>query len=273
MDEGVEARWAAWREERGEELPLDEAAARLAIEEGSATTVDEVRGRLDALAAGVGGGRSDAERLARLVRHLFSEVGFKGDEDDYDDPRNSRIDEVLTRRRGLPILLSVVTMEVARRVDLELHGVGFPGHFLVGTTGEPKVFLDPFAGGAIRRPSDLSASLAVQLGRTPEPAELASSLRPVSPVELLARMSSNLVQAWLRRGRVDDALRNADRRVALRPDVPEYRRDRGTLRARVGLRELAALDLGAWLAERPDAPDASRVRWQLTLLLAPQAEA
>jgi regulator of sirC expression with transglutaminase-like and TPR domain len=272
MDE-VEARWIEWLEAHGDDLPLDEAAALLAIEEGSATTVDEVCDRLDQLAAEVGEGRVDAERLARLVRHLFVDEGFKGDEEDYDHPRNSRIDEVLTRRRGLPILLSVVTMEVARRADLRLHGIGFPGHFLVGTAGEPQVYLDPFAGGALRRPADMAASLAVQLGRSPSPGEVAAALQPVSAVDILVRMSSNLVQAWLRRGRPDEALRNADRRVALRPDVPEFRRDRGTLRAQVGLRELAALDLGTWLSERPDAPDASRIRWQLTLLLAPQAEA
>ena len=78
MDDGVEARWAAWREECGDELPLDEAATRLAIEEGSATTAEEVRRELDALAAGVGEGR-EAERLARLVRHLFSGLGFEGE--------------------------------------------------------------------------------------------------------------------------------------------------------------------------------------------------
>lgn len=272
MDEGTEARWIGWLEGR-EDVPLDEAAARVAIEEGSGTTVDEVLRRLDELAAGAGAGRTDAERLARLVNHLFGELGFEGDDEDYDDPRNSRIDEVLERRRGLPILLSVVTMEVGRRIDLELDGIGFPGHFLVATRGSPRVILDPFARGAIRRPADLRTRLATTLAREPGPRELEAALRPVTTRDLLVRVSTNLLQCWLRRGRPTDALRNADRRVALRPDVPELRRDRGLLRARLGLREPAALDLAAWLAECPDAPDASRIRWQLTLLLNRQAEA
>jgi regulator of sirC expression with transglutaminase-like and TPR domain len=272
MDEGVEARWHGWLEGR-DEVPLDEAAARLAIEEGSATSVDEIVGRLDALAAAVGEGRDDPERIGRLVSHLFGELDFRGDEADYEDPQNSRIDRVLERRRGLPILLSVVTMEVARRIGLQLEGIGFPGHFLVGTKGDLTVWLDPFAGGAMRYRQDLVASLARTLGREPSPAEVTAALRPVSSRDLLVRMSTNLMQSWLRRGRSEDALRNADRRVALRPDLPELRRDRGLLRATVGLRELAAIDLAAWLAERPDAPDASRIRWQLTLLLNPQAEA
>jgi regulator of sirC expression with transglutaminase-like and TPR domain len=135
------------------------------------------------------------------------------------------------------------------------------------------VVVDPFAGGAVRAEAELSVTLARTLGRDPTAEELAAALEPVSSRDLLVRMSTNLLQSWIRRGRPLDALRNADRRVALRPDVPELRRDRGLLRARLGLRDLAAVDLGSWLAERPDAPDASRIRWQLTLLLHSQPEA
>lgn len=261
----VEARWTRWLEPWSESPPLDEAAARLASEEGGDGT--GVIAALDALASGVGVGRDGVEQLARLVQHLFGELGFRGDDQDYDDPRNSCIDQVIERRRGLPILLSVVTMEVGRRIGLPLLGIGLPGHFVVGTTTNPGLYLDPFDGGRIRRPSELVADHSRRLGREGTPREIVQWLRPNSARDILVRMSTNLFQSWLRRDRPQDALRNADRRVALRPNVPLFRRDRGLLRAQLGLRDPAVDDLGTYLGECPDAEDATRIRWQLSVLL------
>ena len=167
MDEGVEARWARWLAPHGDAPPLDEAAARIASEEGGDGT--GVSAALDALAAGVGTARDPVEQLARLVQHLFGEIGFRGDDEEYDHPRNSCIDQVLERRRGLPILLSTITMEVGRRIGLPLYGIGYPGHFLVGTTTSPVLYLDPFDGGRLRRTTELVADLGRRLGRDPEP--------------------------------------------------------------------------------------------------------
>lgn len=265
MDEVVEGRWTRWLEPYGDNPPLDEAAARLATEEGGDGA--RVPAALDALAAGVGSGRDPVEQLARLVQHLFVELGFRGDDEEYDHPRNSCIDQVIERRRGLPILLSVVTMEVGRRAGLPLLGIGYPGHFLVGTTTQPALYIDPFDGGRIRRSAELVADLGRRLGRDPNRADIAAALGPTSPRDMLLRMSTNLFQSWMERDRPQDALRNAERRVALRPESPELRRDRGLLRAQLGERDAAVDDLGTYLGERPDAADATRVRWQLSVLL------
>ncbi len=262
----VVADWSDWLEPYGEAVPLDRAAARIASEEGGAHP-EITLSHLDAIAAGLGpiGARTDG--LSRLVEHLFGRLGFRGDEEDYAHPRNSCLDRVLERKRGLPILLSVVAMEVGRRVGVPLVGIGFPGHFLVGTSAPGRILLDPFRGGRSRSMAELRQELAQRLGRGPTPAELEQALAPTAPRDLLVRISTNLVRSWLERGRPGDALRNLDRRVALRPEVPELVRDRGLMRAKVGLREEAALDLGTYLEHRPEAPDAGRLRWQIAVLL------
>jgi regulator of sirC expression with transglutaminase-like and TPR domain len=124
---------------------------------------------------------------------------FVGDREHYDDPDNSMLDLVLARRRGLPILLSVVYVEVARRAGIELQGVGLPGHFVVGHFGaDPPLLLDPFAGGA-RMPANV-------------PQE---HVRPWTAHEIAMRMLNNLVAAYHRRGDLGAAIRAASMRLAL----------------------------------------------------------
>jgi regulator of sirC expression with transglutaminase-like and TPR domain len=125
--------------------------------------------------------------------------GFVGDRQRYDHPDNSMLDIVLSRRRGLPILLSVVYIEVARRAGIPLAGVGLPGHFVVGHFGsDPPVLLDPFnAGARIDVP-------------VPE-----STVRPWRPHEIATRMLNNLVATYQRRGDLDRAIRAAQMRLLL----------------------------------------------------------
>jgi regulator of sirC expression with transglutaminase-like and TPR domain len=135
---------------------------------------------------------------------LGREQGFAGDRERYDDPDNSMLDVVLARRRGLPILLSVVYIEVARRADIPLAGVGLPGHFVVGHFGcDPPVLLDPFSGGAR---IDARAS--------------GGSIRPWHPHEIAARMLNNLVASYQRRGDLTLAIRAAQMRLALPVEGP-----------------------------------------------------
>lgn len=262
--------WIRWLGDAGGSVPLDEACTRLAAEEGSGASLSAVQDALDSLARGVRipPGATDIDAVARVVHRLFVEEDFHGEVENYDDPSNSCIDVVLRSQRGLPILLSVVMIEVAQRVGLALDGVGFPGHFLVGTrSDDPRFFIDPFRRGLIRRVEDLELELAHRLGHNPGPAELNRALAPTDTRDILLRMSNNLMRSWLNRGNLTAALRNAERRVGLRPDVPELRRDRGLLMARLGAREPAATDLQHYLAERPTADDAARVSVQLSLLL------
>lgn len=125
--------------------------------------------------------------------------GFAGDSEDYDHPRNSMLDGVLERRRGLPILLSVLYAEVGRRAGVPLRGVGLPGHFVVGHFGcDPPVLLDPFAGGTL---------LAVDPGWT--------EVRPWPATEIAMRMLNNLFASYRRRGDLAFAIRAGRMRLEL----------------------------------------------------------
>jgi regulator of sirC expression with transglutaminase-like and TPR domain len=160
--------------------------------------------RLDALgrdvsrAASTTNGRPQ-EMATACGQLLGREYGFAGDRERYDDPDNSMLDLVVERRRGLPILLSVVYIEVARRAGIPLAGVGLPGHFVVGHFGtDPPVLLDPFSGG-VRIDAPVSESL----------------VRPWQPHEIAWRMLNNLVASYRRRGDLTPAIRAAQMRLML----------------------------------------------------------
>lgn len=257
--------WQIWLAPHGDDLPLDEALHHVAVDEGSRISLDTIRQQLDALASGIPHSLDFNTACAHLIHRLFVENSFRGDEQDYEHPQNSRIDRVLARQRGLPILLCGVTIEVARRMGLSLHGVGFPGHFLVATTHEPRLFLDPFHSGHVLREADL----AERLQRRDGPLSILAIeevLAPTSARDLILRVSTNLMGSWLRRGDLVRALRNADRRVLLRPQQPEFLRDRGWLHARLGRHAQAAFDLATYLDARPDAQDTHRVEQLLAAL-------
>jgi regulator of sirC expression with transglutaminase-like and TPR domain len=154
----------------------------------------------------------DPGALASACAQLLGvEHRFAGDRADYDDPENSMLDAVLARRRGLPILLSVVYVEVARRAGIALVGVGLPGHFVVGHFGtEPPLLLDPFSGGA------------TVAGDVPR-----ALVRPWGAHETAMRMLNNLVGSYQRRGDLGAAIRAATMRMAL----PAAESERAVLRA------------------------------------------
>jgi hypothetical protein len=189
--------------------PLDELALSIAVElrglDGSG--VSGALERLDALGAevaaeladGSGGGGGAAGEAGAVVEVLGVRHGFAGDAERYDDPANSMLDLVLERRRGLPIALSVVYVEVARRAGVALAGVGLPGHYVVGHFGpSPPLLLDPFAGGA-----------AVEGEHPPELA------RPWGAHETALRMLNNLLGSYRRRGNVGAAITAARMRLEL----------------------------------------------------------
>ncbi len=148
-------------------------------------------------------GDEPAAQLRACTDLLGAVHGFAGDEEDYDHPDNSMLDLVLERRRGLPILLSVVYVEVARRAGVPLAGVGLPGHFVVGHVGGPDVLLaDPFAGGAL-------------LAQVQDP----GVVRPWTSKEIAMRMLNNLVAAHRRRGDVGLGIRAAQLRLLLPADA------------------------------------------------------
>ena len=136
------ARFAELVARSDEEIPLDEAALLIAAHARPELDIAAELRRLDELAAG-----SKEATLDGLTHHLFDELGFRGNAEHYHDPDNSYLDQVLQRRLGIPLTLSVLTIEVGRRLGVSLDGVGMPGHFLVRHRADPTTFLDPFAGG------------------------------------------------------------------------------------------------------------------------------
>ncbi len=197
------------------EPTLDAIALGLAAEfrevdaEAAMAELDSLGAQLTRAARATSG---DPSALASACSQLLAvEHGFAGDREDYDDPENSMIDAVLTRRRGLPILLSVVYVEVARRAGIGLLGVGLPGHFVVGHFGtEPPLLLDPFSGGA------------------PVTGDFPRALvRPWGAHETAMRMLNNLVGSYQRRGDLGAAIRAATMRMSL----PAAGSEREVLRA------------------------------------------
>jgi regulator of sirC expression with transglutaminase-like and TPR domain len=224
--------------------------------------------RLDRIADRAPGGcrqGDDLGRLHRLREYLFGDAGFAGNRDDYYDPRNSFLNDVLERRLGIPITLSVVYLDVASAAGVTAHGVGLPGHFIVRVerAGEARL-VDPFHGGTLLDESDCHA-LVQRMLRREVPFDPAW-LRMVTTVEIVARMLANLKAVHVRASDWPRALRIAECLVALRPAALGEVRDRGTLHARLGDSRAAIRDWERYLKSAPEASDAAEVQRQLRAL-------
>jgi len=245
------------------EIPLAEAALAVAEEEYPGLDAAGYLARLDGLGERVGRclspGSPPRAVLDAMKVVLFREEGFRGNEADYYDPRNSYLNEVLDRRLGIPITLSILYVEVARRVGLGLLGVGFPGHFLVRSPAvgaTPDLFIDPFNGGDVLAATECVARFqAVLKGRDFDP----SFLDPVDTRHILIRMLHNLKKIYVEKGDDVRALWVIDRLLLVQPGNLEERRDRGLLSARLGGTKAAVKDLEAYLEGAPQASDAKEV--------------
>ncbi|MFN8558592.1 MAG: transglutaminase-like domain-containing protein [Dehalococcoidia bacterium] len=253
-----------------ERLRLDRAALLIATAEYPDLHVDEELGRLDALAVGVehpGSGAPPRDLAAAVRRYLFDELGFRGNEGDYYDPRNSYLNVVITRRTGIPIALSVLFMEVARRAGLDAAGVGYPGHFLVKyRDGDQEWIVDPFHGGEEFPAEGVRAHLA-RRGEVDEGA-IAYYLAAVTRRQTLTRMLINLKMIYLNGGDVARALRTQEYLLAVNPWSFDDIRDRGLLRARTGDRDGAVTDLETYLAHGAPGDDAATIAETLRRLRA-----
>jgi len=262
-------RFAALAERAQGEFRLAEGALLIAQEEYPSLDVDAYLQRLDAMAEAVSsqlGLEIDPQRIvARLNAYLFDEQGFHGNLEDYYDARNSFLNDVIERKTGIPITLSVVYIELARQVGLPIVGVGMPGHFLVRYSALPMVFwIDPFHRGHMLTQADCQQLLARLYGQT-----LAWSdayIEPVSDHAILQRMLYNLKALYVQQGDHRRALRVVERLLLLRPDGLTEMRDRGLLQAQLGALEAALDDLQHYLQLSPEAPDAPLITQHITTL-------
>jgi len=212
---------------------------------------------------------ADASPFARLrlLNHFFfSELGFAAAGDDYQSAQNSYLHRVIERRRGIPITLSLLYMELGKAAGLRLEGVSFPGHFLVRLSlNAGAVLIDVFAGGITLSTEDLRQRLRATLPDESDP-PLAPYLRAASEPEILGRLLRNLKAIHWQAQEWAAALEVVTRLVVLLPDAVQERLDRARLYERLECPRAAADDLVAYLSWMPSPPDADEVNQRLASL-------
>lgn len=249
-----------------EGIDLAEAALLIAAHEYRGLDIAAYLARLDELAATLKRRlRRDigpTEIIVSLNRYCFDELGLRGNVGDFYDPRNSYLNEVLDRRLGIPITLSLIYVVIGRRIGLAMHGVSFPGHFLVKClVGDGVVVLDPYARGTSLSLDDLQQRLRVMRGGTAPPPEMARHmLATAGKKDILARLLRNLKNIYRERGDSVRALAAADRIIDLDPRAAEEYRDRAGLYLDLECFRAALSDFRNYLMLKPGADDAPVVQ-------------
>lgn len=249
-----------------EDIDLAEAALVIAAHEYPGIDVNAYLARIDELAETLKrrlrGDISPADTIVALNRYLFEELGFSGNVANYYDPLNSYLNEVLDRRLGIPITLSLLCIEVGRRIGLALHGVSFPGHFLVKcVVRDGVVVLDPYARGASLSLDDLQQRLRVLRGGTAPPPDMVQHmLAPAGRKDILVRLLRNLKSNYLERRDPVRALAAADRIIELAPRAAEEYRDRAGIYLDLECFRAALSDFRDYLMLKPGADDAAVVQ-------------
>lgn len=246
-------------------IDLAHAALLVAAEERNGTDVDHYRSRLFelGLAARAFVAARSWEPVEALNEFLFRELGFAGNQENYYDARNSLLPYVIDERKGIPITLAVVYIEIGRRAGLEVDGVGLPGHFVVcvradSARGTETRLVDPFNRRVIDQ-GDCQELLDALYGGQVALSE--EHLRAASNREILARLLRNLKAVYAQASRHRRALAAVERIMLVDPDAHDEHRDRGALLAQLGRYSEAVEEMQTYLS-RP-VPDAEAVREQL----------
>ena len=258
----------ALRDERSQ-IPLDIASLELASIEFPGLDLEGSLFRLDNLAEQIrcqlSSNASGLDFIHATNDLLFEVLQLRGNEEDYYDPRNSCLNSVLMRRLGIPISLSVVYVEVARRLGRPMYGVGLPGHFIVAyEDANSRYWIDPFNRGRVLSFADCCALAKQTAGvdvRT-NPAVLA----PLNNRQILVRMLSNLKAIYLRGEAFDKARQVLDILIEAMPEYPEEYRHRGIIHLRQQNHRAAQADLETYLRLEPNAPEREQVQKQLLLI-------
>jgi regulator of sirC expression with transglutaminase-like and TPR domain len=255
-----------------DELPLLDTALLIARDEYPDLDPRDYRAAVDgyvrALRPQMDGDRDLPARLTAINHFLFEELGFAGNHTQYDDPRNSYVNQVLDRKLGIPISLAVIQIELTRRLGLPLDGVSFPGHFLVRLPVDDGILvLDPFNKGRPVSAEELKERASPHLGgQAPDDKQLLEILAPATHRMILARMLRNLKGLYVEAADWERVARSADRLIRLGPETTEALRDRGLAYRELGHAAGARADLARYLQLSPQAEDAEAVRQALVEL-------
>lgn len=247
-------------------VPLAEAALLMACEEYPQLELSPYLDRLDEFAEVVRpklqSRFSPLDTIDVLNEVLFGVLGFRGNTDNYNDPRNSFFNDVLERRVGIPITLSAVYLEVARRVGFPIYGVGMPGHFLVRYDDrQQEFFVDPFNGGQILTREDCQQRFTEMFGNEQEFSERMLSI--VSPRQMLFRMLNNLKTIYLKAHTFEKSLAMVDMMLLADPEAIEQYRDRGIIKVQLRRFDAAVRDFEHYVKGAPDSKDRPQVEEHL----------
>ena len=246
-----------------EKIDLIRAALVIARTEYPNLDIEEYAGRIERMARRVADAAADLDHqrtLAALNRVIFEQANLRGNREDYYDPRNSFLNDVLDRGLGIPITLSIIYMEVAGRVGFPLSGLGMPGHFLLKHYGdsEQEILIDCFNRGDILSRQDCQSRLdeiySGEMKLRPE------FLHPISRRQILTRMLNNLKTVYLSTRNFRKALPIADLILVIYPRSAEDVKQRALLRYSMNLHGLAAEDMDEYLKISPTASDADEIR-------------
>lgn len=245
------------------DVDLGRAAATLARLERPDADVDECSTQIDEFARVVST-RWDASKpketaVSAINKLLFEDLGFHGNRDDYYDPRNSFLHDVLDRRTGIPITLSVLYIEIGRRLGLPIYGVGLPSHFVVKFDDRSRVFfIDPYHEGRVLNRQGCVELVKTLHGRPVELHDL--HFAAVENRTIVLRMLNNLRAIYVHGRQHRRALEVLDAILALAPDSPEEVKQRAWVRHELGHRGAALRDLETYAGLRPEAEDAEQVQ-------------
>jgi regulator of sirC expression with transglutaminase-like and TPR domain len=252
-----------------EAFSLDRAALIMALEEYPDLDIKAYLRRLDVFAARaealVGEDRSPVNIIKCINEVLFVQEGLRGNDEDYYDPRNSYLNEVLDRKLGIPISLSVVYMEVAKRIGFLIKGVGFPGHFLIKhAANDREIIIDTFNLGRILTPNDCQELLDKIYNGTVS--LNASLLQPMEKRSILTRMLYNLKGVYTQKEQYPKALSVIEKILMINPWTPSEVRDRGLIYMQTSLFAKALADLESYLAHAVAPEDSPNIQNHIKML-------
>jgi regulator of sirC expression with transglutaminase-like and TPR domain len=231
--------------------------------------VDSYMTRLNTLAKNaypyVAASKSLSERVDALSEYLFYQMNFRGNRDEYDDPRNSYLNCVLDRKLGIPISLGTIYIAIAQRLGMRCYGVGLPGHFIVGIyEAGSEILIDPFNTGLRLSIPDCARLVRETTGR--QITSQSKWLTPISPSDLLARMLTNLCNAYIQREDWRSAIPVIQHLLIIQPETNFHLRDLGYLYLYNGSLRMSANYLEEYLRRAPDAVDFDNVRSSLQIV-------